>query len=85
MEKKHSWLLDEIEIKDMASEIIWVFPCKQWLSLYIGDRVLKMQLKAYVKEIEQIGKRRFTNCILTGILPNEIIRRMTGRCIRFVH
>ncbi len=42
-------------MKDMSREVIWVFPCNQWFSMYMGEGVVKRQLKAHIKEVEQIG------------------------------
>ncbi len=56
LEKRHSWLLDEIEVKDMSSEDVWIFPCGEWLSLYAGDGIVKRRLRAHLKELEQVGE-----------------------------
>ena len=54
-EQKHSWYLEEVEVVEVTTNETYVFPCKNWLSLYVGDGKVKRQLKAHKKEIYQTG------------------------------
>ena len=54
-EKKHSWFLEYVEVTNMNTEQVWVFPCGKWLSLYIRDPALKRVLRAHTKEVEYRG------------------------------
>ena len=52
LEKKHSWFVEMITVTVVATGEMYLFPCKQWLSLYVGDMQLKKTLQAQVADPE---------------------------------
>ena len=55
LEKKHSWLLDEVEVCDVAARQVYIFTFRQWLSLHVGDCSNKVELPAQAVEKFQRG------------------------------
>ena len=55
MERKHSWFLEHVEVTNMKTEQVWLFPCNKWLSMYIKEPTLKRVLRAHVKDVEYRG------------------------------
>ncbi|KAK3093954.1 hypothetical protein FSP39_022228 [Pinctada imbricata] len=53
LEKKHGWYLERIEITDMETSMVWIFWCKNWLSLHIKDYQISRDLYGKEKEMPQ--------------------------------
>ena len=62
LEKKHSWLLDEIEVTNLGTEEKWGFPCQAWLSLFLADHRVKRELRAAVMDTPLVGQYP-ANCL----------------------
>jgi hypothetical protein len=56
LEKRHGWYLDRVEVQCMLTYKVWVFSCKNWLSMHHGDFRTKLDLEATEKERHARGK-----------------------------
>ncbi|KAK7506931.1 hypothetical protein BaRGS_00001782 [Batillaria attramentaria] len=63
LEKRHSWYLDRLEIQCMDTKRVWIFTCKNWLSMHHGDFRIKRDLEP--KEKEKVW-REFEVTVETG-------------------
>ena len=59
IEKKHGWFLEDVHIVNMNTSEIYMFICKQWLSLYHGDYTIKKQLRAEPCDQPEMGNCSF--------------------------
>ena len=55
LEKKDSWFLEDIEVLDVTGSQMYVFLCRQWLSLHVGDCAVRRELRAQALEKYQKG------------------------------
>ncbi|XP_025105054.1 lipoxygenase homology domain-containing protein 1-like isoform X1 [Pomacea canaliculata] len=63
LEKRHGWYVDHIEIQCMLTKHVWLFMCKNWLSMHHGDFRIKRDLEA-TKKKEIV--REFEVTVVTG-------------------
>ena len=58
IEKKHAWFLEHVEVTNMKTEQVWLFMCKNWISLFHGDMSLKKVLQGQRLESVLTGNKR---------------------------
>ncbi|KAL8610436.1 hypothetical protein ACOMHN_035153 [Nucella lapillus] len=50
LEKRHGWYVNRVEVQCMQTRRVWVFLCKNWLSMHHGDFRIKRDLEATERE-----------------------------------